>query len=93
MLLAQHGRRGEEPPAHPEPRAGTALRSPLAVRRGTERRGGSVSGIVKDPNGQPVLGVTVVVPGTTRGTTTDARRPLHDRSRDGRNLELQLYRV
>ena len=34
--------------------------------------GGSVSGIVKDPNGQPVLGVTVVVPGTTRGTTTDA---------------------
>lgn len=72
MLLAQHGRRGEEPPAHPEPRAGTALRSPLAVRRGTERRGGSVSGIVKDPNGQPVLGVTVVVPGTTRGTTTDA---------------------
>ena len=34
--------------------------------------GGFVSGIVKDPNGQPVLGVTVVVPGTTRGTTTDA---------------------
>ena len=35
--------------------------------------GGFVSGIVKDPNGQPVLGVTVVVPGTTRGPTAATR--------------------
>ncbi len=32
--------------------------------------GGSVSGIVKDAAGDPVIGVTVTVPGTTRGTTT-----------------------
>lgn len=32
--------------------------------------GGKVSGVVKDPAGNPVIGVTVTVPGTTRGTTT-----------------------
>ena len=37
-------------------------------------RGGGkfVSGIVKDDAGNPLVGVTVTVPGTTKGTTTDA---------------------
>lgn len=34
--------------------------------------GKSVSGSVKGPDGRPVIGATVIVSGTTRGTTTDA---------------------
>ena len=34
--------------------------------------GKAVSGIVKDDTGNPLIGVTVTVPGTTKGTTTDA---------------------
>ena len=36
------------------------------------RGGKAVSGIVKDDTGNPLIGVTVTVPGTTKGTTTDA---------------------
>ncbi len=33
---------------------------------------GTVQGIVKDPTGQALPGVSIVVEGTTQGTTTDA---------------------
>lgn len=32
----------------------------------------NVSGVVKDPAGTPIVGVTVTIPGTTKGTTTGA---------------------
>ena len=44
----------------------------LSLPASAQGGGKSVSGIVKDDAGNPLVGVTVTVPGTTKGTTTDA---------------------
>jgi TonB-dependent starch-binding outer membrane protein SusC len=38
---------------------------------GFSQDGGSVSGVVKDPQNEPLPGVSVIIKGTTKGTTTD----------------------
>ena len=44
----------------------------FALPASAQGGGKAVSGIVKDDTGNPLIGVTVTVPGTTKGTTTDA---------------------
>ena len=33
--------------------------------------GGNVTGVVKDKSGNPIIGVAVTIPNTSRGTSTD----------------------
>ena len=40
-------------------------------RRPAEGGGNSVSGIVKDKSGNPIIGVAVTIPNTSRGTSTN----------------------
>lgn len=49
------------------------FKKPVAVSAATPQRAGhTVTGRVVDKNGQPVVGAGVLVPGTAKGTTTDA---------------------
>lgn len=50
----------------------TLLYVTFALPASAQGGGKAVSGIVKDDTGNPLIGVTVTVPGTTKGTTTDA---------------------
>ncbi|MGL5894962.1 MAG: TonB-dependent receptor plug domain-containing protein, partial [Bacteroidales bacterium] len=43
----------------------------ISKRTATVRRNVAISGVVKDPAGEPVIGANVIVNGTTTGTVTD----------------------
>lgn len=52
-----------------------------------------VSGKVTDKAGEPLIGATVVVVGTTTGATTGGRRSFHDRGSCRRRTENLLHRL
>ena len=51
---------------------------------------GTVQGVVSDENGKPMPGASVIVAGTSRGTTTSADGSYTIRAREGEMLEFQF---
>ncbi|MBO6237464.1 MAG: carboxypeptidase-like regulatory domain-containing protein, partial [Bacteroidales bacterium] len=47
-----------------------------------------ISGTVKDQSGEPIIGASVVVPGTTNGVITDVNGAFSIRVAPGTNLEI-----
>ncbi|MCD8166494.1 MAG: carboxypeptidase-like regulatory domain-containing protein [Bacteroides sp.] len=69
--------------------SGTQAKATSTILSQTER---TISGLVKDDSGEPVIGAAVVVKGTTIGTTTDIDGLFYlEDTRQRRNLAINLY--
>ena len=52
-----------------------------------QQKGGTVTGTVSDENGEPLIGATVAIPGTSRGTMTNIDGQFTIRASKGETLE------